>query len=114
MTSTSNCGTCGKSSNHYVSGSYVHGNNDLPLDMGRIGAIVSLGTDNISQKTDISALANRIARHIVGMNPTDIPQLLEQDYLFGGGSVGDILCQFNSEKGVNVTINDFKRFECGL
>lgn len=111
-----------------VIGSYVHGPFVTSLhgcSLGRYGGMVALkpkkGDANLES---IVHLANRMAQHVVGMNPRVISEnvsqndaakdgevnevLLEQEYLLDDSViVGDLL----NREGVEVI--DFVRYECG-
>jgi len=111
-----------------VIGSYVHGPFVTSLhgcSLGRYGGMVALkpkkGDANLES---VVHLANRMAQHVVGMNPRVISEnvsqndaakdgevnevLLEQEYLLDDSViVGDLL----NREGVEVI--DFVRYECG-
>ncbi|EDO34261.1 predicted protein [Nematostella vectensis] len=108
-----------------VIGSYVHGPYVTKVhqcSFGKYGAMVAVkpikkGIDTSS----LALLANKLAQHVVGMNPKVIGQggeadekggeseaLLDQEYLLDGSlTVG----QFTEKEGVQVV--DFVRYECG-
>ncbi|KAL9969501.1 hypothetical protein ACROYT_G021722 [Oculina patagonica] len=111
-----------------VIGSYVHGPFVTSLggcSLGRYGGIVAVKPKQGNSDMDsVQRLANRLAQHVVGMNPSVIEEvgsdneavkdgeannvLLEQEYLLDDSViVKDLL---NTE-GVEVV--DFVRYECG-
>ena len=111
-----------------VIGSYVHGpfvTSSEGCSMGRFGGVVALKPKKDEATVDsILNLANKLAQHVVGMNPKVIAEdssaheaadegdtsdvLLEQEYLLDGSmTVKDLL---NREE---VEVVDFVRYECG-
>ena len=111
-----------------VIGSYVHGpfvTSSEGCSMGRFGGMVALKPKKGEANVDsILNLANKLAQHVVGMNPKVIAQdgsgheaaekgdtsdvLLEQEYLLDDSmAVKDLL---NREE---VEVVDFVRYECG-
>ena len=109
-----------------VIGSYVHGPFVTSLggcSLGRYGGIVALKPkQGDADLNSVLHLANRMAQHVVGMNPKVITQhgseavkdgevsdvLLEQEYLLDDNvTVKDLL----NREGVEVV--DFVRYECG-
>ena len=111
-----------------VIGSYVHGPFVTSLEgcfMGRFGGMIALKPKKDEASVDsILNLANKLAQHVVGMNPKVIAEdssaheaaekgdtsdvLLEQEYLLDGSmTVKDLL---NREE---VEVVDFVRYECG-
>ena len=107
-----------------VIGSYVHGSfvtSSGGCSLGRFGGIVALKPKQDEVNLDsMLNLANKLAQHVVGMNPAVIAEdaaakeidtsdvLLEQDYLLDEKlTVKELL---NREQ---VEIIDFVRYECG-
>ncbi|KAI8908992.1 elongation factor TS-domain-containing protein [Gorgonomyces haynaldii] len=95
-----------------IYGAYSHqGGQSLPQGMGRISSLVQIKCEPKNQ--EIQPLARKLAQHISGFNPTSVQELYDQPYLFGGGSVKEILDQEAQKLGVKCDIVDFKRWECG-
>ncbi|TPX34881.1 hypothetical protein SmJEL517_g02600 [Synchytrium microbalum] len=100
--------------------SYIH---TLPgSDMGRMGAMVVLAAREAVHKTgnvdggvvdEIERFGKRLAQHVTGFNPLTVDGLLEQEFLFGGGMVKDVVAEMEVAKGVRVEVVDFVRYECG-
>lgn len=106
-----------------VIGSYVHGGFVTSYggcSMGRFGGMVALRMKKSEvNKDSMISLANRMAQHVVGMNPKVIEGesavdgelsdvLLEQEYLLDDSlTVKDLLHK------ENVEVVDFVRYECG-
>ncbi|CAH1763849.1 15119_t:CDS:2 [Entrophospora sp. SA101] len=122
-----------------LTGGYVHGGDSMT---GRIGGLVVVEVlgQNLNQSLDsTSKLIQNIARQIVGYNPKYIDDdkddkiisskmlgnynnkdeflrdnvLLYQDFLYGGGTVKQVLENFKNVSGAEIKILDFKRWECG-
>jgi elongation factor Ts len=109
----------------YVHGPFVKGINKCLV--GKFGAIVALKPLRHDAVNDgrMSVLSNKLAQHIVGMNPKVITSdnimskcsgsldesdvLVDQEYLLDGSvTVGELL----EREGVKVV--DFVRYECGV
>lgn len=112
-----------------VIGSYTHGSfvkSVAGCSLGRYGGLVALRPkDSTTSLNSVQQLANKVAQHVVGMNPKVIAQdgsgkndsaldgetsdvLLEQEYLLDDSlTVKDFL----EKEGVEVV--DFVRYECG-
>ena len=88
----------------------------LPPNLGRIGAIVTLATpqalDSASESL-VSNLAAKLAKHVCGFNPPSVAELLEQPFIYGGGSVRDNLSRTSKELNIQVDMADFIRWEIG-
>jgi len=110
-------------------GSHVHGDSSVhPKDVGRIGCLVCLTGGIIDHQKningasaeecgidalrDVEAFAAKIAQHVVGFNPKDTRDLLEEEYLFGG-SVKKAIEDMKQLVEDGVKVNAFKRFEVG-
>ncbi|KAJ2309428.1 Elongation factor Ts, mitochondrial [Coemansia sp. RSA 2702] len=102
-----------------VAGAYVHGGGG---GAGRIGALVALRSDG--DAAALGELARQLAQHVVGFAPrhatrADAPDaapdtvLETQAFVFGGGSVGDVLAQRAAALGAAVHVAGFVRFERG-
>lgn len=111
-----------------VIGSYVHGpfvTSSRGCSVGKFGGMVALKPKNDKASVEsMLGLANKLAQHVVGMNPKVIAEddsaletakegdasdvLLEQEYLLDGNmTVKDLL------KHEQVEVVDFVRYECG-
>ena len=78
-----------------IFGQYLHGR--LPNGMGSIGVVVEL-TGGMGSPA-LQVLANKIASHVAGCNPTDVTEALNQEYLFSncGERVQDVLSKLGVE-----------------
>ncbi|KAI8901480.1 elongation factor TS-domain-containing protein [Globomyces pollinis-pini] len=109
-----------------IIGGYAHAAGQvLPPGLGRLGSIVVLeASENLqnNQREVLATFANKLAQHISGFNPSSIDlkegvteeyALLEQSYLFGGGSVREVLESTGSKLNVKLSVKEFQRLECG-
>jgi elongation factor Ts len=105
-----------------ISGSYAHGAS-LPSGGGRVASIVVLKA-NVSndKRTEIAAFAKKLAQHVSGFAPLSIATndsvpsesaLIEQPFLFGGGTVAQVVNEVSRKHSCTIDIIDFKRLECG-
>ena len=80
--------------------------------LGRIGCILKL---NGRKNDSVAVFAKRLAQHISGMDPPDIPALLLENYLFGDGNttVGQAIDAFNLVGDGGVELIAFVRWQCG-
>ncbi|KAI8825247.1 elongation factor TS-domain-containing protein [Fimicolochytrium jonesii] len=131
----------------YVAGGYAHSGGDsvIPPGFGRIAAVAVLKIANnnpqlsTETRTKLHRLAAQIAQHVVGFSPATIapvsapgpsdsardPEdtettstaLLTQPFLFGGGTVQEVLARNATELGLatqdQLAVHDFLRWECG-
>ncbi|CAG8582558.1 9391_t:CDS:2 [Acaulospora morrowiae] len=121
-----------------VTGGYVHGGIDGDHYTGKIGGLVlieviGLKAHDQSKRLDliekINKLSRNIAMQVVGFNPKIIDKksifnendmnieedeiLLNQEFMIGGGSVEQVLVNFEKESGIKINILEFKRWENG-
>lgn len=99
-----------------VVGFHCHSAQSLPGGLGRIGTLVRIATTKelITLETvQVEKIAKKIAQHITGFAPDCIEEgeggepLLNQPFLFGGGTVGEFL-----ERECMVVM-EFTRWEIG-
>ncbi|KAJ1942554.1 Elongation factor Ts, mitochondrial [Linderina macrospora] len=116
-----------------VSG-YVHGSvkGSDSASAGKIGGLVAVTSDikSDAHRSTLSQLTRRLAQQVVGYAPrfatmeeykkagemTEAPDavvLEEQQFLFGGGSVKEVLAKISKELGAPVEILSFVRYERG-
>lgn len=85
---------------------YIHSN-------GKVGSMVELNceTDFVARTDDFKNLAHEVAMQVAAMNPTDIEELLEQDYIRDTSvKVKDLVSAVISKTGENIKISRFSRF----
>ena len=102
-----------------VFGGYAHGDGN---GMGRIAAILALKVSNSIPSEALKNLPRQLSQQIVGFNPLAVSNtpgietdrvLMEQDFMFGGGKVSDVLAALGEKHHGNIEIIDFKRWEVG-
>ncbi len=90
--------------------SYVHSN-------GKIGVLVELlcETDFVARTDEFKALAHEIALQVSAMNPKNVEELLEQDYIRDSSKkISDLVKETIAKLGENITLKRFSRLEIGL
>lgn len=108
----------------FVYGAYAHSaGQTIPAGLGRVGAVIALDVSSSENKKKIAEFANRLAQHVAGFSPISIIQeegmesgdvLLNQPFLFGGGTVKEVLESTRHLLGCErLRVIDFKRWECG-
>lgn len=89
--------------------SYIH--------LDRIGAMVQLNceTDFNARSLEFKELANNIVRHVVGMNPSSISELLDQPYVRDpkNKTVRSLIAEYSASSKEVIEIGNFARFEIG-
>lgn len=108
-----------------ILGIHSHSAQALPSGLGRIASIVVLELGSASEHTEGAksssqtsteeiaqrhAFAQKLAQHVSGFAPFEIQGedgLLSQSFLFGGGTVLEVL------QTMNLKVVEFCRWECG-
>ncbi len=88
---------------------YVHANN-------KVAALVELQceTDFVARNDEFVALAKNIAMQVAAMNPTDVSELLAQEYIRDESqTVESLVKQLSGKVGENMTVAKFSRIELG-
>lgn len=83
---------------------------------GRIGTLVEVNseTDFVARNPEFKELAHELALQISAMNPQNVSDLLEQEYIRDASlRVHDLLQAKISKLGENIVIKRFIRFELG-
>lgn len=89
--------------------SYVHAG-------GKIGVLVELlcETDFVARTDDFKNLAHELTLQISSMNPADVKELLNQEYIRDPKiRVGDLVKQTIGKLGENITVSRFERLQIG-
>jgi elongation factor Ts len=89
--------------------SYVHTNH-------KTAALVEIlcETDFVARNEDLQTMANNIAMQVVAMNPSDVAELLEQDYIRDPQTtIGELVKQTSGTLGENIVVSRFNRVEIG-
>lgn len=89
--------------------SYVHQN-------GQVGAMVELlcETDFVAKTDEFKNLAHEISMQVAAMNPKDVKELVEQEYIRDSSKkVGDLIKETIAKLGENIRIERFSRVQLG-
>lgn len=79
--------------------SYIHA--------GRVGALVKLGceTDFVAKNENFVKTGNEIAMHVAAMQPTNVEELLEQDYIRDSSKkIKDLVTDLVAKTGENIVL----------
>lgn len=85
---------------------YIHGT-------GMVGSLVKIGceTDFVAKNDEFTKLGNEIAMQAAAMNPENIEELLEQDYIRDSSKkIKDLVTEAISKTGENITVAEIIRF----
>lgn len=83
---------------------------------GRVGVLVEVlcETDFVAKTEDFKTLAHEIALQIASMNPENVEDLVEQDYIRDPGQkVGDLIKATIAKVGENIKVGRFARISLG-
>ena len=86
---------------------YIHAN-------GKVGALVKLGceTDFVAKTDEFEKLGTEIAMQTAAMDPKDVKDLLEQDYIRDPSKkIKDLLTETIAKIGENITLSQVSRVE---
>jgi len=84
---------------------------------GEVGAMIEVAceTDFVAKTDEFNNLCKEMAMQVASMEPEDVDELLEQDYIRDGSKkIKDLLTEFISKTGENTKIVRFVRFELGV
>lgn len=87
--------------------SYIHAS-------GTVGALIKLGceTDFVAKNDEFTKLGNEISMQVAAMNPENVEELLEQDYIRDSSKkVKDLITDAIAKTGENITLAEIQRFE---
>lgn len=87
--------------------SYIHGN-------GKIGVLLEMGceTDFVAKTADFVTLVHEIAMQVTAMDPANLEELLEQDYIRDGSKkIKDLISTVVAKTGENIKVGRFVRYE---
>lgn len=85
---------------------YIHGN-------GKVGAIVEIlcETDFVARTDEFKHLAHEVAMQVAAMNPTDVAELLSQEYIKDSSkTIEQMVKEAIQKTGENIKIKQFTRF----
>lgn len=83
---------------------------------GRVGSMVEVNceTDFVARTDEFKNLAHEIAMQVAAMDPTDVEELLNQEYIRDGAKIiAELVQEAIAKLGENIVIKRFMRFELG-
>lgn len=83
---------------------------------GKVGAMVFLSceTDFVAKTDEFKNLARELAMQVAAMNPTDVDELIDQDYIREPGkNVKQLVNEVIAKTGENIVIKRIARFSLG-
>lgn len=83
---------------------------------GKVGAMVEVNceTDFVAKTDEFKNLAHEIAMQVAAMDPKDVKELLEQDYIRDSSrNIETLVKETIAKVGENIQIKRFMRFELG-
>lgn len=83
---------------------------------GKVGAMVEVGceTDFVAKTDEFKNLAHELAMQVASMGPSDVEELLNQDYIRDPSKkVKDLVTETVAKTGENVQVKRFIRFNLG-
>ena len=86
---------------------YIHAN-------GKVGVLVKLlcETDFVARTEQFKKLGHEVAMHVAAMNPENVEELLNQQYVRDPGqTVGELIKSGIATLGENIQVGEFCRFE---
>ena len=89
--------------------SYIHGN-------GQVASLVELvcETDFVAKNVEFRTLANEIAMQVASMNPKDVKELMEQEYIRDGGmTIENLIKALSGKIGEKMAVSRFIRYKIG-
>jgi len=90
--------------------SYVHNTN-------KVAALVEIlcETDFVARNEEFQVMARNVALHIVSMNPDNVEELLEQEFIKDPTiTIGEMIKQLSGKIGEKFVVNRFIRYEVGV
>lgn len=83
---------------------------------GKVGSMVEINceTDFVARTDEFRELAHEVAMQVAAMDPKDIEELMEQDYIRDSSKkVEDLVKEAIAKLGENIVVIRFMRFELG-
>lgn len=99
----------GRETSEGIIDSYVHQN-------GRIGVITELlcETDFVARTDEFKKLAHEISMQVASMNPKNVEELLDEDYIRDPSlKIKDLIKAEIAKLGENISIKRFERLQIG-
>ena len=88
---------------------YIHGG-------GKVGSMVEVAceTDFVARTDEFKSLAHELAMQVAAMDPKDVKDLEEQEYIRDSSKkIGEMVKETIAKLGENIQIKRFIRFELG-
>lgn len=84
-------------------GVYVHTN-------GKLAAMVTLlcETDFVARNDEFRALAKELAMQVASMEPANVEELYEQEYIRDGRNIREMVKGLSGKIGENITVGEFR------
>lgn len=89
---------------------------DVYAHNGRIGVLVEVNceTDFVARNDEFKVFAHDLALQISSMEPKDVAELLQQDFIKDGSrKMTDILNDLTAKMGEKIVVKRFERFALG-
>ena len=86
------------------------------IHSGKIGSLVEVNceTDFVAKTEDFKVLAQEVAMQVASMNPENVEELLEQDYIRDNSKkIKDLVTDAVAKLGENIQIGKISRLELG-
>jgi elongation factor Ts len=83
---------------------------------GKVGAMVYLAceTDFVAKTDEFKTLARELAMQVAAMNPTNVDELIDQDYIREPGkNVKQLVNEVIAKTGENIVVKKIARFSLG-
>ncbi|MCR4324275.1 MAG: translation elongation factor Ts [Candidatus Curtissbacteria bacterium] len=83
---------------------------------GKVGSMVEINseTDFVARTDEFKQLAHEVAMQVAAMDPKDVEELLEQEYIRDSSKkIADLVKETIAKVGENIVIKRFMRFELG-
>ena len=83
---------------------------------GKVGSIVEINceTDFVAKTDEFKTLAHEVAMQVAAMDPSDVAELLKQEYIREAGrKIDDLVKETIAKLGENIVVKRFMRFELG-
>lgn len=83
---------------------------------GKVGAMVEVNceTDFVAKTDEFKNLAHEVAMQVAAMDPVDVEELLEQEYIRDlAKTIDDLVKEAIAKLGENIVVKRFMRFELG-
>ena len=71
-------------------------------------------TDFVAKNVEFRTLANEIAMQVASMNPKDVKELMEQEYIRDGGmTIENLIKALSGKIGEKMAVSRFIRYKIG-